>query len=338
MKIINQLKKYAVGLFYGMKAADKEFFSQEGGSSEVGTTINENIHQDKLSNSLRQGEVTQEVEELRYRTYEVAKKSGEFSYLGNGVAVKKEKPSTSKIAVDETDGYPLQLIQSNTLLVKNVLDEINRVDTYGDEDKYTIKCIRNFMPRFKIEDFTNKLVVKRVDVDEVQLHFYCSKYSNEYELLKTKGFINEINKIINDNTKSDILDIDSIWFVSYKAFGSDDFHRFEYNNIKFNNITEFDGNYVIKFNANIVKDGEDLTEQYYSETMAKKYENNEKKELSLDLTMHNEKYYCGKCGKEMNMYDSHISEETFGKAYCQECMLDILDDLIEHPEKIIKKK
>jgi hypothetical protein len=50
---------------------------------------------------------------------------------------------------------------------------------------------------------------------------------------------------------------------------------FEYKIVKFDKLIEFDGYYVVKFKAEVIKNGESLIEQYREEGLDKKYENKE---------------------------------------------------------------
>lgn len=318
----NKIISYIYGLFHGMKQAEVDAFTQLGSTSDTNSTISQQVDSNRMSAALLRGEVTQEVQELRYRDYAVAEKSSNYKYLGNGLVVEKDfEDFKLKINVDNPNGYKVQLIQDNKILTEDVLSELQRVGTYGNETKYTVCCTRNFYPRYKIESFTNKLVIMRIDDEVVELNFYASIYHDEHNLILTKGFIKEIEMIRNNKIKSDMLDIDKVSFVSYKAYGSADLKEYSYSVNKFVGINIYDGNYVIKFEAKIINDGNSLTDKFYHEGMANKYKNKEKKELTLDLTQPQKIEICDICGKEIeNIYDAHIVNVTFNKNICLECL------------------
>lgn len=319
MNIGRKIKGFIYGLMYGLKITENEILTQNGGASEIGSSINQDVNSERLSYALRKGEVTTAVEELRYRTYEVIDKSTNYEYVANGIVVKKDKDSGSRIFIDESDNLPLQLIQYNEPIVNNVLDELNEVGIHGKSSNFIINCERELFPRYRIEEFTKKLVVKRIDVSKVQLQFYVSKYPIETNFI-SKGFITEVNNIKENNRSSDILMIDKVWFISQKAYGSDDLMKYEYIDLIYDNIIEFDGNYIIKFNADIVTDGSSLKDKFYSHSMANKYETKEKKELVLDLGNTQKVYFCSNCGIKMNMYDAQFTEIEFGKPICIDCL------------------
>ena len=72
---MNKIKKFLLNIWYGLpfglKAASEEIMS--GGEVEQnGSSINQEATDNRVAKHLLKAEVTQEVEELRYRTYKVA--------------------------------------------------------------------------------------------------------------------------------------------------------------------------------------------------------------------------------------------------------------------------
>ena len=90
MSLKNKLLNILYSLPFGLKGADSEIFGSKT-NSENGTEISQEVSDERLGRHLLKGEVTQSVEELRYKTYKVANESENYKYLGNGVAVKEEK-------------------------------------------------------------------------------------------------------------------------------------------------------------------------------------------------------------------------------------------------------
>ena len=74
-----------------------------------------------------------------------------------------------------------------------------------------------------------------------------------------------------------MLNIKGVEFVTYKSLGVSDFLEFKYEIESFDKIIEFNGFYVIKFIANVVIDGEDITEIHRVEELDKKYNEKAKK-------------------------------------------------------------
>ena len=102
-----KIKRFFYNLLYslpfGMKAAD-ELLSTQTINDDVG--IVESIRQNRLSEGLINGEVTQQVEELRYRDYKVYRESKKYKYLGDGIAIKKDiKECVGKINFIQTNRF-----------------------------------------------------------------------------------------------------------------------------------------------------------------------------------------------------------------------------------------
>ena len=350
--IKNKIQMFFYGLFYGMKATEDTMFHQTGLSVGDGMSVIKEVEDKRVSKALLKGEITQEVEELRYRTYKVDKESKTFEYFAPTLAMKRDKQDTKFLKYDDRDGLELITVQPNDFLVETVGETLEQVGGRGKRTEYRIKIKRNFVPRYKIEEYITRLDVKKLDDTHVILDMYVSIYPNDKDF-KSKGFISEIKRIRDEKIKSDILDYEEISFVTNHAYKMDDMVKFVFRNIRFREIVEFDGHYIVRFKASVQEDIIDLTKIYYSKTMDEKYKNKEKKEVILNFSdyMVSNVYKCEECGKEvimdnelidrLNAYegrditqekiedenpqvlefmDMQISEQTFGKRLCSECL------------------
>lgn len=205
-------------------------------------------------------------------------------------------PSAMKvIKQDESDPYELELSFNNDPITMGVSEtlgissitakawtgdtELNEVShreyDAGSKTEPPIKIVRNFVPKFFIETFAKKLNVRKIDEKTRLLEFYISKYPDEYKF-NTKLIIKEIQKIIAQGPlKSNFLQFDEVGFITYKTAGVKDLLGYGYKILNFDKIVEFDGNYIIKFKAEVIVDGQDLTAEYVEEGLEKKYENKE---------------------------------------------------------------
>lgn len=259
-------------LFSGLRAADKVAFAAKDTSGNGdGANIEVQNEEKSVYKDLLRGEITQEVRELRHEMYYAERESHKYKYVGNGVAVKKNKLFDDEVkGLENSDGYKVQLIQNNREDTEGVADNLVEDDyRLKDQRNYTIKIERNFIPRFRIEEFTNKVVVKRIDEKHVLLDVYVTKYESQFNR-RHKPFLNELEAVYMGDTQSDIIDFDTLAFTTFKAYGADDLIYYKYNNIKFDNIVEFNGDYVLKFFADIECDGDDLINEFYDEIAAKK--------------------------------------------------------------------
>ena len=308
-KIFNWLSTLWHGLFYGMKATD-EIMVTGNIDTIPGSAIIQEVNDHRVSKALLKGEVTQEVEELRYRTYKVDREAKQYEYIAPTLAFKRDKQDSKFVSYEKNGDLELITIQPNETIVEEIAKSLGSVGTYGQREEYLIKLKRKFFPRYRLEAYTKRLAVFKLDETHVILDFYVSKYPNDKDF-KSKGFVREIEKIKDEQMHSDVLDIDNVSFTTSHAYKLNDLLQFEFNNLEFKGVSEFDGHYVIKFEACIVKNGYDLIEQYNSVSMEKKYQNKEKKDIALDLfnIPQTKVYKCECCGKEI-VYDPIEMEEV----------------------------
>lgn len=354
----NKLQLFFYSLFYGIKATEDVVFHQNGIKNNTGSSVIKEIEDQRVSKALLKGEITQQVEELRYRTYKVDNESKQYEYYAPTLALKKNGQDTKFMKYDDSDGLELITIQPNEAMVETVEDGFEQLGGRGNATEYRIKITRNFTPRYKIEEYMTRIDIKKLDDVHVILDMYFSKYPNISDF-KSKGFIREIEKIRDEKIKSDILDYDEISFITSHAYKINDMVKFVFKNIWFKEVVEFDGHYILRFKASIKCDNLDLTKKYYSKTMEDKYKNKEKKEVVLNFNDYliSEKYVCDNCGKEIimdnelidkiNTYqgrditdenskientqvlefmDMQISEQTFGKRLCSNCLTQYLKE------------
>ena len=133
-----------------------------------------------------------------------------------------------------------------------------------------IKIIREYLPNFYLENYTNKLNVRKINKKERLLEFYVSVYPDEYNK-NSALFLNNVKKTF-DNPKQKFLEFDGVEFVTYKTIGVEDFLMFKYKNLKFDKIVEFNGYYIIKFIGEVEINGHDIFEEHRVSELDKKYE------------------------------------------------------------------
>ena len=354
-KFWQTIKLLWFGLFLGMKSTEDNTLHQNGINVDDGSTINQQVSDHSVAKALLRGELTQEVMELRYRTYAVAREAGHFSYFSPTLAMKKGVNDFKFLHIENEDNREIITVQENKQEVETVTDALLRIGDDGKfenpEKQYNIIMKRDCTPRFKLEQFTTKVVVKKGDDDSLAvLDIYVSKYPDDKNMT-SKPFIKEIERIIDQGIRSDVLNIKSLEFETYKAYRLDDMIRFEFGNLTIEKIFEFDGDYVLRFIADVIDGGTDTTHEFYSESMAKKYENKERKELTIDFdaAMQIRTYKCADCGKEvvydaraldaMNASDDYgdgktteyldyeMSEHEFGRMLCKECAAKAQEEL-----------
>lgn len=272
--------------------------------------------QGQVADSLINGEVTQEVMDLRWRTYKVLRETEGFTaeivgYETDGTpivkTVKKDtNKSILKIKVDENDPYPLEMVLDNTEIALDGAEPmqseylkledkptLNYDDdgevisaTHGglsaaeyhatNKTKKPITIEREFIPRFNLEKYTKKLNIRKIDEENRLLEFYVSVYPDPYDR-SSRLFLSEIKKVILNPDLSNTFEMKSIDFISYKTLGTNDFLEYKYSDVTYDKIVEFNGFYIIKFKCKIIVNGRDIFEEHRQEVLDKKYENKDKK-------------------------------------------------------------
>ena len=305
--------------FYGMSAADKAIMTSSNDNENI--VINKEVKDERVSKALLRGELTQEVQELRYRTYKVDRESKTFEYFSPTLAKKKELNDTKFIKFENSDNLELVTIQPNNFNVGTINDALKDIDINKIENEteisvnvgqfkqpksYNIEIIRNeyAIPRYYLEEYTKRLVVRKFSPKtKFMLDFYVSKYPNIMDL-KSKGFIREIERIKNEGWKSDIIDFSGVHFITLHAYQLDDMIEFKFKYPVFQEIIEFDGHYIIRFKATIAKQYDTMND-FYSKTMDEKYKKKQAKEVINNINGGQEYkiYVCEECGKEI-IYDT----------------------------------
>jgi hypothetical protein len=219
-------------------------------------------------------ELTQRVIDLRYETEHVNRRSIEdYEYVGGGTAVKRNKMFQYNGNVDNSENLNITIVQDNNEDVKGI---IAATDDNSNIKEYRLKLTYDFIPRLRLDSYVTKIVVKEYENKKKQLDLYVSKYHRKYDN-KQKFFLSELNKVLNGDRRSDMLDINEITFTTMNAFGVSDGITLTYSNISFINISEYDGSYVLKFNVN-EKSVSDYIDTVYNEESERKFNEKERRE------------------------------------------------------------
>lgn len=318
MDISKWMKRKMAMLSLAMAGVEKNALGQnkEQLDSPVGQ---ERRHtQGQLMDSLKQGIITEEVMNLRWRTYKILQATEGITadiigYDDDKMPITRirktdKKRGLEKIKTDTIDKYSLEMVVDNTPIVTggndmmdnknlNILDLndviLNKNDkgevisaTHGEikgEEYYAttkgetpIKIHRECLPKFEIETYTKKLHIRNMGGKERLLEFFVSMYPDE-DNRRSRLFISDVKKAIQNSRTADMLDILKVGFITYKTLGVDDFLEYQYEIKGFDKIIEFNGNYVIKFKAEVVVDGREILDEYRVDELDNKYKNKEKK-------------------------------------------------------------
>jgi hypothetical protein len=297
--MIKWLKNKMIWFMLAMQKTESNMKSKTGEDELlVGSGKYQSHKQGMLSHSLINGELTEEVKELRWRIYKILQhaqgvKTEIFGYDANDnpiVATKRsEIRPIKKYKSCPEDKLPIKMVVTNKKISLGTVDAMKRLSSESQDislndyllkfknTETTILIQRDERPMFEIEKYTKKMVVKAEDdSQDVLLEFYVSKYP-DLEDRRSRLFLSEVKKIINGKHNSSLNDFNKVMFVSDNTLGVIDFLEFEFDIEKFHKITEYEGDYVIKFMAKKVVYGDDVLEKYKIESLETKYQNKERK-------------------------------------------------------------
>lgn len=276
--VLDKIKGLVRVLPFAIKGGN-DVLVQNGNGVDSGTEIAQEVSDERVAKHLLKGEVTIPVEELRYRTYLVADSSNGFEYVGNGQAVKADRP------VYGLNGK-IMVRQENKLICTSVLEEFERINDYG-VDTYTVSIEYESVPRFKFEQFMTFIEVRMEEGKTTTGTLRFNKIPDPSNK-KSKAFINEITKWCDkkyDLGRTDISrNVASISFTTYKAEGDYDNTTYTLLYPTVTSVTSNDSeifvNVEFKTSARMVLK---LDEKYYSESMARKYETKAPKNRAADV-------------------------------------------------------
>lgn len=320
-KIRDIFFKAIYNLPFGMRGADKEIL---GSTKNVvcDESIVQEVSDERVAKHLLKGEVTQGVEELRYRTYKVDNEAKGYEYLGNGVAVKKDEQTSFKTKHKFT--------QENKNLcagLNSALKETTDGNYEETIDRYTIELNYNHVCRFRIDKrITNVdvLIDDKKGIIETTLHF-----NSEPDIYDgtSMPFINELKKLLSANEeeikRNEIATaIRDLSFCTYKADNEEDFVTYSFSGeMKYEGLRKVGYEYLMKLSwEEYVRLPLNLEAKYYSKSMAEKYEKKERKDVVIPMVNIERKRYCSVCGREMNNYDADIQEVDGSEPICTKCL------------------
>lgn len=293
------------GLFHGLRSADTAMLSQVSGEDGDDQEISHKLEINNVYNDLLREKKTQEVLELIDTSYRIAREADKYEVtligdLGDdsvgsdkslsAVAVKKVAMKYDKHPeVFNERGYHVTLIQDNKKIQKfNVFsmtaDDLKEAINTNGGDFVTLIDIKydGFTPRFALQNFVTKIVVRETKAGKTKLDLYLPTEAGQFT--KTDAIlIAELHRIMDNNLKkTDFLDIQALSFTTDKAYGAEDYIWYNFAFLKFKKITVFDGSFVLTFEVG-TKQNVDIVEEHKTESLTKKYDKMAPKKDGLSI-------------------------------------------------------
>lgn len=280
--ILKKLKLFLVGIYIFIKVffrslskGDELLTSSKTNASSGKSIIESQNEINSVYNDLIKKQVTEAVKELRHEMYFAERQSHKYSVSSDGSSNIKSVFSFQG-KVENSDGNKIWIVQENIKDTGELYDAIKCFCDGNFKREFTLNIGRKFIPTFRIEEFANKTVIKKTNNDnEVILDIYVSQYPQQF-MPRHRLFIAEMERIYKGDRRSSITDFETLDFMSFKAYGSDDFIIYKFKDFQLLDVLNYDGNYILRYNASIDGKPDDLLLQYFD---PKTQEKSDKKEL-----------------------------------------------------------
>ena len=203
-KIWLNIKIFFTLLFNGLKNAnDIAFTGNKDTNIGTGSSIEQQKEVQNVYKDMLKGELTQEVIELRHEMYFAERASKKYKYTGNGRAVKQNNINEYKGKLEESDGLKVSLVQENKEDSGSLMDfgiynmgvdvsyekKVDEQLRNIRQRKFTIHIGRDFIPRFNLENYTSKIVLKPLNENETMFDIYISKYVKQFDNIHKLFFL-----------------------------------------------------------------------------------------------------------------------------------------------------
>lgn len=315
-------RKWLYAVPFGIKGADDVIFGESVDDSANNIGVHQQVTDERVAKHLLKGEVTQPVKDLRYRTYKVAHEAEAYEYAGDGTA-----NNVGHKGHGASGRYKFS--QSNRLDYGTVGEGLKYLD---DNSRHLFEFTYKSFVRFKLDRYITEADIDINDKEKkvvTILHF--SRFPTPDDQT-SKQFINELDKLVGADKRqierSEILnEIDTMAFSTYYATDEENFVNYCFTGgAAFVSIDASDTEFLITFKWDAYLRVPFVYEDiYYSENMAKKYENREMRDTPITFAPYERKRYCEACGKEISVYDGDILEYEGIGALCQDCYRKLLE-------------
>ena len=328
-KIKQKIFSFWLYFFKGLHQADRAAFGTKEEGLNSGAADEEKNEVNSVWADLLKGEITQAVKELRYETAHVDREAKKYKSDGGGRVSKRNTIFDYKGDAENSENYKIAIVQDNIHDI-NTVGEV--VAENKNEKKYFFKFGQNFVPRYRLDEYIQKVVVKEIDKGEnkYQIDLYTQDIKEEekknsfkkelYDLLENndgkdfedrdnyiqysrthKLFNAELERVYKGDRKSEIIDFNSFSFTTFQnTFGSDDGITYEYKD-----IVLYHGFYILKFECTL-RTKKDSIDAVYDEIAERKFKNKENRETKkIDF------------GAEVEKVEKEMSDEDFYKKYCE---------------------
>jgi len=250
MGIGKWIKKGAVSFVLATGGVGTNALSQSNEDGGSDTLASVPMSQNQLMRDLKNGTLSEEVKQFRKHHYQVLQasekykikwgKDGDFKVLTEG-----EVASNRIIKGDPYDNYVTEVAVENKSQMGSLLSE---------EVVYPVKVQRTVQTNCKIEEVSERVHVRDIDGVRKLIEFYVTineKPENRMAMLLSEQLMRHPG----------ITDFNNITNISFTTTGGNAM-GFSYKMLAFDKVVEYNGSYIIKMFAEVIKNGEWIGERY----------------------------------------------------------------------------
>lgn len=253
-RIKRYIKSFLIGLSLGIKKADTQITGYEGGldSKSIGIAVKQDSQ--SVMEDLLKGELTERVEELRYRIYRIIREADNYNVIVNPdgtVTARREDEYYPKPTVYEGDGMKVILCQDNEIFKYGLTDRetYQPGKTHRPDTRIKTYLRDGYYPKIYINDKIQRIAVKRVGPEEdnkfqVDLYFYKLGDTNHRISVV---FANMVSRLIEKGKRDFIEEIEKVEFMSKKCYGARNLYQYEFSNLKYVGGTYFNQWSILSF-------------------------------------------------------------------------------------------
>lgn len=271
------IKKGFVTLALATSKVEKDWKSTSEEEDMKNNAMVTPYYRNNLMNDLKEGRLSQRVQEFRKHYYQVLRKSNDYKFdYRTGSMIKLDENSKDEFGQLLGEGFDYDFTKTPNKLNENNIRNLRSIqgdpyDSYRVEISIDnnpeeggflndfsgvrrIKIGRVSETRTKIENYTETIHVRDIDGKNKLLDFYVPKNRQ----ITPHHVMGELEYLKTNPTITDIINFQNMSFVTPGA----DMLAFEYRMLAFDKVVEYNGYYIVKLYAEVIKDGEWVAEKY----------------------------------------------------------------------------
>jgi len=291
LKIKRFFRNAFISLAIGLKNTESNMFKQKTTLSES-NSIEQQQTANTLAEALLKGEVTEEVELLRDRTYFVSEEAKKIKVSLTDIIVDHETGEVSGNLKTERksmivgkpkvfeDDYKMVISMETPMTTNNILDTMDAIAGAALEKvESALKFTYNCNEKYKLHRYIRRIAVRKKE-EEYIIDFYVPNVYVKVENFES-AFAAEIKKVKEKKLKYINLEFETVQFISDDAYGVEDLNEFKFEMINFKEINDYNSFSVLSYYVKPIIYQFKVTDKYIKQELRDKYARKERRDIKL---------------------------------------------------------